>query len=304
MAPERCLHLPGSRCKDGFSMLDCAWMIRKAAKGVSSPPDPTPGPQIPPPAGAALERPRRGPLVCVVCSKPFERAANLRKKAQVCTPFAFEHKVRYEKQPDGQVKKIACACCRCLYKKTISKNRSLDGKMIPRARVSEFIDLVAKFYPEVHLAFRVGLNAMLRVTELATLDVQHLFDGAKPLPQLGVIALKKSVRMLYKIDIDQKTAQDLRRHVGEGASGPVFDIPVRTLQHKFKQVVKKMGLGHLSIHALRHTGISNRAQHCKSLEDLNYLRVQARHESIETTKLYLAYEEQQRIEMSRRVTYF
>lgn len=279
-------------------------MSKKAAKALSSHPNPPPGPGTAPSAGDGVELAPRGPLICVVCGKPFERAANLRKKAQVCTPFAFVHKVRYDKQPDGQVKKISCACCRCLYKKTISKNRTLDGKMIPRARVGEFLELTARLYPEVHLNFRVGLNAMLRVTELSTLDIQHLFDQAKPLPQLGVIALKKSVKMLYKIDIDPKTAQDLRKQAGDRLTGPLFEMPVRTLQHKFKQVVKKMGLGHLSIHALRHTGISNRAQHCKSMEDLNYLRVQARHESIETTKLYLAFEEQQRIEMSRRVTYF
>lgn len=278
-------------------------MPRKPSKGLSSPPDPTPQTQEPTPAG---DRGKRAPkaLVCVVCSKPFERAPNNRKKAKVCTPFEFEHKVVYEKQPDGQVKKISCACCRCLYKKTLSKNRSLDGKLIPLARVPEFLDLTKKYYPEVHLAFRTGLNAMLRVTEIAEIQAVDLEDNAKPLPRLQISALKKTVRMHYPVDIPPDLAGQLRSHLNGRAEGLIFDIPVRTLQHKFKQVVKKMGLGHLSIHALRHTGITNVARTVKTMDELNYLRKQARHESIETTKLYMGFEDQQRLEMSQRVKYF
>ena len=65
-----------------------------------------------------------------------------------------------------------------------------------------------------------------------------------------------------------------------------------------------MGLGHLSIHSLRHTGIWNRARSVTNLNDLNYLRQQARHESIETTKLYLGYEDAERVEMVKKVTWF
>ena len=63
-------------------------------------------------------------------------------------------------------------------------------------------------------------------------------------------------------------------------------------------------LGHLSIHSLRHTGIWNRARSITNLNDLNYLRQQARHESIEITKLYLGYEDAERLEMVKKVTWF
>jgi integrase len=242
-------------------------------------------------------------LVCVVCSKPFTRSKNLTKKAKVCTPFSAKHITRFEKQGDGSTKKIACKCCRCLYKKTLSKNRSLDGKLIPISRVKEFLDLTKTHYPEVHLAFRVGLNAMLRVTELSDVEIVDLEEYAKPLPRLMIKALKKTVKMSYGVDIDPQMAKEIREHIAGRVEGRIFDIPVRTLQHKFTQVMKRMGLG-LSIHALRHTGISNRARTCKTMDELNYLRVQARHESIETTKLYMGFEDKQRIDMASRVAWF
>lgn len=268
-------------------------------------PDPVP---MPPSSGSDTEAKavggkRKGPLLCAVCGKVFERSKNLRKKAKVCTPFDFNHKAKFEKQPDGQVKKIACACCRCLYKKSLAKNRTLDGKLIPLGRVPEFLAITKEAYPEVLLAFRTGLNAMLRVTEIASLEVGDLEENAKPLPRLKILALKKTVKMYFPVDIDPNLARELRAHVAGKTEGKIFDIPVRTLQHKFTQVMKRMGLD-LSIHALRHTGISNRARTCKTMDELNYLRVQARHESIETTKLYMGFEDHQRLEMASRVSWF
>lgn len=279
-------------------------MAKKPAKALSSPPDPTPQAMEPTVPGQRFQRNPRGGLICVVCSKPFERAPNLRKKAKVCTPFEYEHKTVYEKQPDGVVKKVPCGCCRCLYKKTMSKNRSLDGKLIPLARIPEFLKLAQTFYPEVLLPFRVGLAAMLRVTELAELAVPDLEETAKPLPRLQIAALKKTVQMYFPVDIAPELGRQIRESVGARKEGRIFDIPVRTLQHKFKQIVKKMGLGHLSIHSLRHTGITNVARTVKTMDELNYLRKQARHESIETTKLYMGFEDQQRIEMMGRVQHF
>jgi integrase len=239
-------------------------------------------------------------LTCVVCRSPFIREPNNVAKAKVCTPFAFVHKVRYEPQPDGSAKKIPCRCCRCLYKKTLAKNRSLDGKLIPRARVEEFLNLTKKIHPEVLLAFRVGLNAMLRVTEIAGLEVGDVQPEAQPVPKLLVKALKKTVHMKIGVDINPETAAALKKHTGRRTAGLIFDMSTRTLQRKFKDVVEKMGLGHLSIHALRHTGISNRAKTCKTMDELGYLSVQARHESIETTKIYMGFEDDQRVEMMGR----
>lgn len=240
----------------------------------------------------------------MVCGKAFERAVNLRKKAKVCTPFEATHKATFEKQPDGSVKRIACSCCRCLYKKTLSKNRSLDGKLIPLSRVPEFLSTTKERYPEVYLAFRTGLNAMLRVTEIADLEVGDLEDQAKPLPRLMIKALKKAVKMRFPVDIPTELAGELKVYVGSRVEGRIFDVPVRTLQHKFTQIVKQIGLPHLSIHALRHTGISNVARTCKTMDELNYLRKQARHESIETTKLYMGFEDSQRVDMAKRISWF
>lgn len=243
-------------------------------------------------------------LTCVVCSKTFYRDPNNEKKAKVCTPFEFKHAIRYEKQPDGVVKKITCACCRCLYKKTMSKNRSMDGKLIPTVRIGEFLSLTQSMYPEMLLAFRVGLNAMLRVTELASLTPKDLEIDAKPLPRLNIMALKKTVQMYYPVDVDHTLAGEIRDYLAGRADGLIFAYPVRTLQHKFKQVVKKMGLGDLSIHSLRHTGITNVAKTVKTMDELNYLRKQARHESIETTKLYMGFEDDQRVEMMGRIKHY
>lgn len=243
-------------------------------------------------------------LICVVCSKPFARAVNLVKKAKVCTPFEFKHITKYETQPDGVVKKIPCQCCRCLYKKTMSKNRTLDGKLIPLDRVPEFLGMMKDLFPEALLAMRVGLNAMLRVTEMASMTPADLDENHRPLPQIKIMALKKTVKMRYPVDIDTGLAQEIRGFLAGRVEGLIFDIPVRTLQHKFKEVAKKMGLGHLSIHSLRHTGISSKAKTCKTMDELNYVRVQARHESIETTKLYMGFEDKQRLEMHQRFTKF
>lgn len=279
-------------------------MARKPIRPIQLEPVVPGEPPKPADASKGILEGRSKKLVCVVCSKLFERSANNRKKAKVCTPFEFKHQVKYEKTPDGVVKKVPCACCRCLYKKTMSKNRTLDGKLIPLARIPEFLQLTGKFYPEVLLAFRVGLNAMLRVTELASLSPKDLELDSKPLPRLKVMALKKSVKMFFPVDLDSKVAAEIQTYIGSRSDGVIFDVPVRTLQHKFKQVVKKLGLGHLSIHCLRHTGISSRARQCKTMDELNYLRVQARHDSIETTKLYMGFEDSQRVDMAKRITWF
>lgn len=265
----------------------------------------TPGLIPPPPvASGGLSGGLPEKLICVVCGNSFSRTANLVKKAKVCTPFEFKHIKRYETQPDGVVTKIPCQCCRCLYKKTMSKNRSLDGKLIPLDRVPEFLGLMKEVYPEVLLAMRVGLNAMLRVTEIASLALTDLDEHHEPLPQIRIMALKKTVKMRYPVDIDTGIAQEIRDSIAGRTEGLIFEIPVRTLQHKFKQIAKKMGLGHLSIHSLRHTGISSKAKTCKTMDELNYVRVQARHDSIETTKLYMGFEDKQRVEMHQRFTKF
>jgi integrase len=263
-----------------------------------------PGPCPPGPRG------KKGPpglveLACVVCKKPFFRPPRLAVKAKVCTGKGVNHKSAFKKQPDGTVKKIGCGCCLCTYKKTLSKNRALDGKIVPSARIPEFLKRTRKMYGEpVALAFRVGLNAMLRVQELAGLLASDFKLEAKPIPQILVRALKKKVEIHWPVDIDPSMAEALKKFLRGHREGPMFALPVRTLQHKFKQVMKSMGLERLSIHALRHTGIWNRARSVTNLNDLNYLRQQARHESIETTKLYLGYEEEQRLDMAKKVRWF
>jgi integrase len=194
----------------------------------------------------------------------------------------------------------------CLYKKTLAKNRSLDGKIIPSARIDDFLKRTRSIYGEdVYLAFRLGLNAMLRVQEISALKIVSFRGDAKPLPQVDVLALKKKVELKYAVDVDPRMATDIGKLTdGRPTSESLFGMPVRTLQHKFKQIVRGMDLGHLSIHSLRHTGISNRARAIANMNDLNYLRQQARHESIETTKLYMGYEERQRVEMAKIVKWF
>lgn len=243
-------------------------------------------------------------LSCVVCRQTFRRPKRLAVKAKVCTPYATDHKARFERQPDGSTKKIPCGCCRCIYVKTIAKNRTLDGKMIPSARVQEFLKLTSKMYGDtVCLAFRLGINAMMRVTEIASIKARHLDLDAKPLSRVKIVGLKKKVEMEWPVDIDPDMAQVLRFHaatlLGEDAS--LFGMPVRTLQHKFKQVIRKMGLGNLSIHALRHSGVFMRARSCKTMDELNYVRQQARHSNIATTLLYVGFEERQRMDMAGRI---
>lgn len=244
-------------------------------------------------------------LECLVCRRPYWRTKNIAPKAKVCTDHGSSHKVVFKKQPDGSTKKIPCACCLCIYKKTLAKKRSLDGKIIPTAKIGEFLKTVRKMYGEnVFLAFRLGLNAMLRVQELSALQAIHFKPDMKPLPQLNVIALKKKVEIPYPVDIDTSTASALKKHMNGRTEGSVFEIPKRTLQHKFTQVMKALGLTGISIHSLRHTGIYNRARSVTNLNDLNYLRQQARHESIETTKMYLGYELEERLAMAKKVKWF
>lgn len=260
---------------------------------------------MPSPVGKKDSHPGMTKLECVVCHIPYWRAPNNVPKAKVCTPKKFNHTTKFKKQPDGSTRKISCACCRCLYKKTLAKHRDLDAKMIPSKRFGEFLRCARETYGEtVYLAFRVALNAMLRVTELASLRVEHFKPADKGLAVLEILALKKTVAMLIPVDIDGETAAALKKHIKGRTEGTIFDIPPRTFQHKFKQVARKLDLGHLSMHALRHTGIWNRARSITNLNDLNYLRQQARHESIETTKLYLGYEMQQRMAMAKKVRWF
>lgn len=240
-------------------------------------------------------------LKCVVCGKGFTRPPNNAVKAKVCTPFKYPHKVTWEDQPDGSKKKHPCPCCRCIYKKTLSKQKSLDGKILPARRLEEFLKVAAEVCgDDMALAFRLGVNAMLRVGELSTLAVADLDLDRKPVPAVYVVALKKAVKMRYRVDIDPRMAGDLKA-LARGRVGPLFQTPLRTLQDRFKHVVHKMGLPGFSIHSLRHTGICLRGKSVTNLNDLNYLREQARHESIETTKLYLGYEEEQRLEMMKKV---
>jgi len=237
----------------------------------------------------------------VICGKAFQREANNAVNAKICLSADAPHRKVDKVMADGSTRKV-CECCRCVYKKTIGRQRSIEGKLIPLSRVQEFLKLTQENYgDEITLAFRTAINAMLRVSELTGLQVGDLAPHAHPLPQLQVMALKKKVKMLYPVDMDAKTIKDLMAYVGTRTEGPIFTVPVRTFQHKFKQVIRKMGLPKLSIHSLRHTGIANRGKHVKNLNELNYLRIQARHESIETTKLYLGLEAQERIDMSAKV---
>lgn len=241
-------------------------------------------------------------IACVVCGETFSRPSNLAVKAKVCTSKGQTHEVKYKTLPDGSVKKISCPCCLCVYKKTLGKRRTLDGKLIPSSRVQELLKTSSEIYGDtVALAFRLGINAMLRVTELASLRAENLKFDAKPLPQIEIIATKKKVELKYRIDIDPETAESVQKLPGAKGGGTVFGMPVRTLQHKFKQIAKGMDLGHLSIHTLRHTGVSMRAKSCKTMDELNYVRDQARHESIETTRIYMGFEEQQRVAMAKRI---
>lgn len=244
-------------------------------------------------------------LACAVCHRPFYRTKNIAPKAKVCTNFGSNHKAKYQKMPDGQTKKIPCACCLCIYKKTLAKKKSFEGKVIPSAKINDFLKVTRKLYGEnVYLAFRLGLNAMLRVQEIASLKVQNFKPDQKPLPQLDVIALKKKVEIPYPVDIDPSTAAAIKKHIQGRAEGSLFGVPKRTLQHKFTQVMKALGIPGISIHSLRHTGIWNRARSVTNLNDLNYLRQQARHESIETTKGYLGYEQEERLAMAKKVKWF
>ena len=266
---------------------------RSREKKVEKPVEAIIPPQNPTPRG----------LNCVVCGKSFEREANNAVKAKVCLPANAPHRKIDKVQSDGSVKKI-CECCRCVYKKTIGKQRTVEGKMIPLSRISEFLKLSRETYgSDIGLAFMTGINAMLRVTELFNLQVTDIYPSARPLPQVHVMALKKGVRMRFPVDMDPETIRSLKSYCGARTSGPVFDIPVRTLQHKFKQIMRAMDLPELSIHTLRHTGIANRGREVKNLNELNYLRIQARHESIETTKLYLGLDTKERVEMSAKTNW-
>ncbi len=182
--------------------------------------------------------------------------------------------------------------------------QDLDAKMIPSDRISEFLSTAEQRYgPEVRLAFRVGMNAMLRVTELAGLNVTHFRPEALPLPQLAVAALKKKSEVLHPVDLNPDTIYALTIHLRQRNGDYIFSPSARSLQRYFQHTARALNLGHLSIHALRHTGIWNRARSITNLNDLNYLRQQARHSSIETTQLYLGYEAKERVEMAKRINW-
>ena len=244
-------------------------------------------------------------LTCVVCGNTFQRPPNLVPKAKVCTSSSADHTARYEPQPDGSTRKVACRCCSCIYKKALGKVRDLKGKIIPSKEISTLLSKAGQEYgPEIRLAFRLGLNAMLRVTEITQLEVPHFRSDATPVSQLDVMAIKKKAKLLYPVDLDDATTTALTKHLGTRTNGRIFARSARTLQHYFKETARALNLGHLSIHSLRHTGIWNRARSVTNLNDLNYLRQQARHESIETTKLYLGYEDAERQEMVKKVAWF
>jgi integrase len=244
-------------------------------------------------------------LVCVVCKDKFTRPANLAVKAKVCTSKSQTHKTTWKKLPDGSTKRISCGCCLCVYKRTLSKQSSLDGKLVPSEKTGALLRKARELYgDETWLAFRLALNAMLRVRELASLLVSDLKSDVKPVPQLEVVALKKKVEMRYKVDIDPKTAREVKAMVGRRTTGTLFETAKRTFQERFKAVARAVGLGHLSIHSLRHTGISNRGAAVTDMRDLNYLRDQARHNSIEVTKRYLGYETSQRAAMAKKVRWY
>lgn len=242
-------------------------------------------------------------LICVVCGAKFERGPNNVARAKICLPANAPHKKVEKVLSNGETKKV-CECCRCVYKKTLGKQRTVEGKIIPLSRLPEFLETTRRMQgEEILLAFRATINAMLRVQELRNLRADCLDLTTSPLPTLYVVALKKKVKMRFPVSLDVRMAQDLKTYIDQRKVEQVFDFPVRTLQHKCKQVLRRMGLPKLSIHSLRHTGISNRAQSVTNLNELNYLRVQARHESIETTKLYLGLEAQQQLEMSQKINW-
>jgi integrase len=241
------------------------------------------------------------PLICVVCKKPFRRPPNLVAKAKVCTSKGVKHTTTYKKMPDGQVKRVSCSCCLCVYKSTFAKHPDLDGKMIPTAKVEAVLRKAKELYGEdTWLAFRLGINAMLRVRELASLNVEDLHADAKR-PYIEVVALKKKVQMRFKVYIEPQISVQLRRWLGKRPDGNLFGIAKRTLQERFKKVAHSVGLAALSIHSLRHTGVSIRARVCKSPDEFRHVQYQARHEDINTTYKYVGFEEAQMDEMAKRM---
>jgi len=257
---------------------------------------------VAPKTSAARQLPGAPPLICIVCKKPFQRPPNLVAKAKVCTSKGIEHKTTYKKMPDGQVKRVSCSCCLCVYKRTFAKHRDLDGKMIPTTKVEAVLRKAKDLFgDDTWLAFRLGINAMLRVRELASLTVEDLHADGKPLPFIEVVALKKKVQMRFKVYIEPQLSVQLRRWLGKRPDGNLFGIAKRTLQERFKKVAHSVGLDPLSIHSLRHTGISIRARVAKSQDEFRYVQDQARHENINTTMKYVGFEEAQVVEMAKRM---
>lgn len=247
---------------------------------------------------------RQVSLTCIVCKSPFTRPPNLAVKAKVCTSKGVVHKTRWKRQPDKSMLKIPCACCLCVYKRTLAKHHALDGKIIPSDKVPLLLKTAGRMYDEeTALAFRIGLNAMLRVRELASLQVTDFHPESKP-PTIEVVALKKKVTMRFPVDIDDDMVASLKRFIGKRREGDLFSIGKRCFQERFKQVAREIGLGTLSIHSLRHTGISNRARACTNQQQIKYLKEQARHNDIDTTFLYIGFEQAQRLAMVKKIKWF
>lgn len=183
--------------------------------------------------------------------------------------------------------------CKAWVKATSMQKTSIAidrSKYMTEDELRAFLEAAKAQAPIWWLAFRVMTNAMLRVGELRLVrpvDVEILGDVAT----VRVVTLKRALRNAVAVRVDLETARavlDFAKVNRIDPDKPLWPWSTRWTEKVFRMVLKAAKIrATLTPHALRHTGIMIRAKHVSTPEELEWLRLSARHASLQTTMLYV-----------------
>lgn len=229
-------------------------------------------------------------LACVVCGKSFVPNRYNLAHQKTCTPAGHVCDTTPVRGTDGVYRRKACACCRDAYKRS-GWNKEIISyrKILSPEELRRFLAAARKVDEGYYWAFRLCVNAMLRVGEVRLIRVSH-FSRQDVQHTVSVPTLKRHARPEIEVAIDRATHEGVLKHARSRGvrKGLIFTKSKRSYQHWAKTIMRNLGLKKLSTsHILRHTGISMRARAVRSVTDLAALQQAARHTTITITQRYI-----------------
>lgn len=209
---------------------------------------------------------------CRICGHEFQCPVNQVQRREVCTP------------PHPRRGREKCRCCACRWSRLRDNNKLID--FMSSTEAVAFLAAAKKQRGNFYLAFRLAIDGMMFLTELAKLKVTDVFSSSEECHLMLPIPRHHSMRVKVEL-VDCETVELLRRRLNGRGRGRVFLYSKRTFQRAFRKAIADAGLLDYTFMTLRQTGISIRAKEIRSAQDQETVRKAARLFCLESLKPYL-----------------